>query len=371
MSTFNTTNKKSHLERTMFFDESVDIARYDQVKYNNFEKLTEKQQSFYWRPQEIVLSKDNKDFKALTPHEQRIYTLNLQRPIILDSAQGRAPSLAFLPICSLPELEVWIQTWAFFETIHSRSYTHILRNVYPDPGKVLDGILEIQELVDCAKDISEHYDTLINENTLSQLSDTIRAYAGYNLYEHKKALWLCLNAVNALEGIRFYATFATAWNFAEQKKMEGSAKIFKLIARDENIHLASTQQMIKLLPKDDPEFASIEAECKLDVEKIFAQVIEQEKAWVKFMFRDGSMIGLNERLLCDYIDWTAAKRMKAVGVEVNDLAKNIKSNPLPWTQQWISGADVQVAPQEVEQSSYTIGAVKQDVTETTFKGFEL
>jgi len=211
LSVFNTKVNKSHLDRTCFFDEAVDVARYDKVKYPQFEKLTEKQMSFFWRPEEVELSKDSKDFKGLADHEKHIFTANLKRQILLDSVQGRAPSLAFLPICSLPELETWIQTWTFFETIHSRSYTHIIRNVYSDPSRVFDEMLDIEEIADCAADISKYYDDLIRLNTDSTWEDpyyTTRLTYENPEYEHKKALWLCLNAVNALEGVRFYVSFA-------------------------------------------------------------------------------------------------------------------------------------------------------------------
>ena len=354
-------------EQTCFFGKQVNIARYDKQRYSIFEKLTDKQLGFFWRPEEVDLSRDGKDFKGLTDHEKHIFTSNLKRQILLDSVQGRAPSLAFLPICSLPELETWIQTWTFSETIHSRSYTHIIRNVYSDPSRVFDEMLDIQEIADCAHNISKYYDQLIRFNTIEIGWDTQTEEAKQKIrYNHKKALWLCLNAVNALEGVRFYVSFACSWAFAEVKKMEGNAKIIKLIARDENVHLASTQQLLKILPKEDPDFAKIAEETKDECITMFNDVVEQEKAWAKHLFKDGSMIGLNEQLLCDYVDHIAAKRMGAIGL-------NGKSgvNPLPWTQKWISGSDVQVAPQETEITSYVIGGVKKDVDENTFKGFTL
>lgn len=363
MSVFNINNTKSHLDRTCFFDEPVEVARYDKVRYPIFEKLTDKQWSFFWRPEEIDLSRDGKDFKSLSDHEKHIFTSNLKRQILLDSVQGRAPSLAFLPIVSLPELETWVQTWAFFETIHSKSYTHIIRNVYADPSTVFDGMLEIQEIVDCAKDISKYYDKLIDFN--NQSACNILTEFG-KTYAHKRALWLCLNAVNALEGVRFYVSFACSWNFAEQKKMEGNAKIIKFIARDENVHLASTQQLLKILPKEDADFAKIAEETREECIDMFYKVVAQEKQWANYLFKDGSMIGLNESLLCDYIDHIAAKRMGALG-----LNGKAGSNPLPWTQKWIAGAEVQVAPQETEITSYIVGGVNQDVTTDTFKGFSL
>ena len=353
-------------EQTCFFGKQVNIARYDKQRYSIFEKLTDKQLGFFWRPEEVDLSRDGKDFKGLTDHEKHIFTSNLKRQILLDSVQGRAPSLAFLPICSLPELETWIQTWTFSETIHSRSYTHIIRNVYSDPSRVFDEMLDIQEIADCAHNISKYYDDLIEWNRSATLEELKEIDPKSTLYDHKKALWLCLNAVNALEGVRFYVSFACSWAFAEVKKMEGNAKIIKLIARDENVHLASTQQLLKILPKEDPDFAKIAEETKDECITMFNDVVEQEKAWAKHLFKDGSMIGLNEQLLCDYVDHIAAKRMGAIGLNGKPGV-----NPLPWTQKWISGSDVQVAPQETEITSYVIGGVKKDVDENTFKGFTL
>lgn len=361
MSIFNV-KKIDATQEKCFFGSPVNIARYDKQRYPIFEKLTEKQLGFFWRPEEVDLSRDGKDFKVLPEHEKHIFTSNLKRQILLDSVQGRAPSLAFLPITSLPELETWIQTWAFSETIHSRSYTHIIRNVYADPSTVFDELLDIEEIVDCAGDISKYYDDLIQFNKARDHYD----FPDKKLYDHKKALWMCLNAVNALEGVRFYVSFACSWAFAEVKKMEGNAKIIKLIARDENVHLASTQQLLKILPKEDEDFARIQDETREDCIQMFYSVVEQEKAWARYLFKNGSMIGLNEQLLCDYVDHIAAKRMGAVG-----LNGKAGANPLPWTQKWISGAEVQVAPQETEITSYVIGGVKKDVDENTFKGFSL
>lgn len=351
-------NKKSHLERNMFFDESVDIARYDQVKYPQIEKITDKQLGFFWRPEEVDVSKDKKDFHELTAHEQHIFTSNLKRQILLDSVQGRAPNIAFLPIVSLPELENWIETWSFFETIHSRSYTHIIRNIYADPSKVFDELLDVKEIVECGNDIAYYYDDLIMNNN-----------SATNKREHKRSLWMCLLSANALEGIRFYVSFACSWAFAELKKMEGNAKIIKFIARDENTHLASTTVIIKNLLKEDPEMVKIAKECEEDAIKLFTNVIEQEKEWAHYLFKDGSMIGLNESILKDYVEWIGCKRMRAIGLPCPYTVPQM--NPLPWTEKWISGGNVQVAPQETEISSYVVGGVKQDVSEDTLKGLSL
>lgn len=375
MSVFNTNNKKKHTEALAFLDPSgpVTVQRYETLKYKQFDKLTDKQLGFFWRPEEVDVMRDAKDFKELTDHEQHIFTSNLKRQILLDSVQGRSPNLAFLPFVSIPELETWIQTWAFNETIHSRSYTHIIRNVYSDPSLVFDQLLEIEPIVNCARDISRYYDDVIEYggyyNLLGYGTHTIN---GQELvidnYELKRKLWLAINSVNALEGIRFYVSFACSWAFAELKKMEGNAKIIKLICRDENIHLGSTQTLIKLLPQDDSDFAKIKEETANICTKMFLDAAEQEKQWAEYLFKDGSMIGLNKQLLCDYVDWLTCKRMTAVGLH---CGIKTGSNPLPWTAKWIAGAEVQVAPQETEISSYVVGGTKQDVTENTFKGFSL
>ncbi len=365
-SVFDSSNRASHTESLAFLDPNggVTLQRYDTMKYRQFEKLTEKQLSFFWLPHEVDILRDAKDFKDLTEHEQHIFTSNLKRQILLDSVQGRAPTLAFGPICSLPELETWINTWTFFETIHSRSYTHIIRNIYPNPSKVFDDMMDISEIVDCAKDISKYYDELIETNSTydSEIGDKV------NPYLHKKSLYMALMSVNILEGIRFYVSFACSWAFAEVKKMEGNAKIIKFIARDENLHLAGTQALLKILPKDDPDYAKIAKECEADCVKLFEDAVAQEEAWADYLFKDGSMIGLNKQLLCDYVEWIANKRMTAIGLPTKFKGG---SNPLPWTQKWISGADVQVAPQETEITSYIVGGVKQDVDDQSFKDFNL
>ena len=342
----------------MFLDESVDIQRFDVLKYPQIEKITEKQLGFFWRPEEVDISKDKKDFDALTDHEKHIFTSNLKRQILLDSVQGRAPNIAFLPIASLPEVENWIETWSFFETIHSRSYTHIIRNVYPDPSAVFDGLLDVKEILECGNDIATYYDDLIKDNN-----------SATNKMDHKRSLWMCMMSANALEGIRFYVSFACSWAFAELKKMEGNAKIIKFIARDENTHLAATTTMIKLLLKEDKDFVKIAKEKENETIKLFTRVIEQEKEWAQYLFKNGSMIGLNETILKDYVEWIGCKRMRALGLPCPYSVP--QANPLPWTEKWISGGNVQVAPQETEISSYVVGGVKQDVSEDTFKGMEL
>lgn len=366
---------KDHAKNLAFLDNSgtTTVARYDRMKYKVFDRLTEEQLGFFWRPNEIDLGKDSKDFRLLTPHEQHIFTSNLKRQIVLDSVQGRAPNTAFLPLCSLPELEIWIQTWAFSETIHSKSYTHIIRNVYSDPSKVLDELMDIQEIVDCARDITQHYDDLINYTMQYHvLGEGVHTVNGQTLTiskrDLKKRIWMALNSVNALEGVRFYVSFACSFAFGELKKMEGNAKIIKLICRDENLHLGSTQTLIKLLPKDDPEFAEIRDEMAPECQRLFESAVAQEIAWADYLFKDGSMIGLNAPLLKEYVEYIAGVRMESVGL-VSPYGR--RPNPLPWTQKWISGKEVQVAPQQTQITSYRIGDAKMDITENTFQGLKL
>jgi ribonucleoside-diphosphate reductase beta chain len=375
MSVFNL-KKTDHTKSLAFLDTNGTpaVQRYDVLKYRQFDKLTDKQLGFFWRPEEIDVMQDAKDFKELTDFEKHIFTSNLKRQILLDSVQGRSPNLAFLPLATIPELETWIETWAFNETIHSRSYTHIIRNVYANPSAVFDELMDLEEIVACAKDISKYYDDLIEYGNWYRMlgvgSHTVNGKKiVVDMYQLKKKLWLALNSVNALEGIRFYVSFACSWAFAELKKMEGNAKIIKLIARDENVHLGSTQTLLKILPTDDPDYALIKAETKAECERMFLAAAAQEKAWAKYLFKDGSMIGLNEVLLAQYIDWLTCKRMTAVGLDCG--MKPGASNPLPWTQKWIAGSDVQVAPQETEITTYVIGGTKQDVDQNTFKGFSL
>ena len=375
MSVFNL-KKTDHTKSLAFLDTNGTpaVQRYDVLKYRQFDKLTDKQLGFFWRPEEIDVMQDAKDFKELTDFEKHIFTSNLKRQILLDSVQGRSPNLAFLPLATIPELETWIETWAFNETIHSRSYTHIIRNVYANPSAVFDELMDLEEIVACAKDISKYYDDLIEYGNWYRMlgvgSHTVNGKKiEVDMYQLKKKLWLALNSVNALEGIRFYVSFACSWAFAELKKMEGNAKIIKLIARDENVHLGSTQTLLKILPTDDPDYALIKAETKAECERMFLAAAAQEKAWAKYLFKDGSMIGLNEVLLAQYIDWLTCKRMTAVGLDCG--MKPGASNPLPWTQKWIAGSDVQVAPQETEITTYVIGGTKQDVDQNTFKGFSL
>ncbi len=376
MSVFNSNKQGSHTEALAFLDPEggVDIQRYDTLKYRKFDQLTDKQLGFFWRPEEVDVYKDAKDFKDLNEHERHIFTSNLKRQILLDSVQGRAPAEAFGSLVSIPELENWVITWTFSETIHSRSYTHIIRNIYSDPTKIFDELMDIPEIVECADDISKYYDELIEKSGYYSLlgagTHTVNGKkVEVDLYDIKKSLYKTMMSVNILEGVRFYVSFACSWAFAELKKMEGNAKIIKLICRDENLHLASTQYLLKILPKDDPDFIKIAKECEDEMVQMFVDAVDQEKAWASYLFKDGSMIGLNEQLLSEFVEWIANKRMTAVGLP--SPYKVPQASPLPWTQKWINGSDVQVAPQQTQISSYVIGGVNKDVSEDTFKGLSL
>ena len=368
-------NKQSHLKKNMFFDEGVDIARYDQVKYPQIEKITEKQLGFFWRPEEVDVSKDKKDFHDLSKHEQHIFTSNLKRQILLDSVQGRAPNLAFLPICSLPELENWIETWSFFETIHSRSYTHILRNLFTDPSDVFDDILINENILDRASDIARYFDDVIVTTQLLQA----QGEGTYNVEGRsievsqrklKERLFLCMCSVNALEAVRFYVSFACSFAFAERKLLEGNSKIIKLIARDESVHLTGTQHILNLWAegKDDPEMKEISEQMKDEGLQIFMNVVEQEKNWADYLFKDGSMIGMNSEILKQYVEYIANQRLIAIGHEPPFATK---TNPLPWINTYLVSDNVQVAPQESEISSYLVGLIDSELDNDEFDDFDL
>jgi ribonucleoside-diphosphate reductase beta chain len=374
-STF-TQKKNDQLKEPMFFGQSVNVARYDQQKFEIFEKLIEKQLSFFWRPEEVDVSSDRIDYNNLPEHEKHIFISNLKYQTLLDSIQGRSPNVALLPIVSLPELETWIETWSFSETIHSRSYTHIIRNIVKDPAVVFDDIVENEHIVKRAKDISHYYDDLIamtsdyhrlGEGTHQINGETVTV----DLYELKKQLYKCLMSVNALEAIRFYVSFACSFAFAERELMEGNAKIIKLIARDEALHLNGTQHMVNLLRngQDDFTFMQIAEECKQDCFDLFKEAAEQEKEWAEYLFKDGSMIGLNKDILCQYVEYITNVRMQAVGLDA--AYPEATSNPIPWINAWLSSDNVQVAPQEAEISSYLVGQIDNEVSATDFEDFEL
>ncbi|MBI0096709.1 MULTISPECIES: class Ia ribonucleoside-diphosphate reductase subunit beta [Snodgrassella] len=364
------------LTEPMFFGQPVNVARYDQQKFDIFEKLIEKQLSFFWRPEEVDVSRDRIDYANLPEHEKHIFISNLKYQTLLDSIQGRSPNVALLPLVSIPELETWIETWSFSETIHSRSYTHIIRNIVNDPSVVFDDIVQNKHIIARAEEIACYYDDLIEYtqyyNLLGVGEHEINGKTVIiNLHELKKKLYLCLMCVNVLEAIRFYVSFACSFAFAERELMEGNAKIIKLIARDEALHLTGTQQMLNLMRTgaDDPEMAVIAAETEEECFRLFRRAAIQEKDWAEYLFKDGSMIGLNKDILGQYVEYITNLRMQAVGLP--PAFEHAKQNPIPWINAWLSSDNVQVAPQEVEVSSYLVGQIDAELNEDDLSDFEL
>ena len=364
-------------KQPMFFGKPLGVQRYDSYKYPIFERLTTQQLGYFWRPEEVSLQKDRADYQTLRPEQKHIYTSNLKYQIMLDSIQGRGPGMAFIPYCSLPELEACMEVWGFMEMIHSRSYTYIIKNIYPDPSDIFDHIITDDRILERAKSVTESYDDFINTaqqwGTGNQWKEDFRdTYTSQqDIKDVKRKLFRAVANVNILEGIRFYVSFACSFAFGELKLMEGSAKIISLIARDENQHLAITQNILnKWAAGDDPDMKQIMKEEEEWLYAMFDKAVNEEKRWADYLFKDGSMIGLNDTLLKKYVEWVANRRMKAIGLKpVYDVAA--KNNPLPWTQHWISSKGLQVAPQETEVESYVVGGIKQDVKKDTFSGFKL
>ena len=377
MTVFNTEEVDTK-KQPMFFGKPLGVQRYDSYKYPAFENLTKSQLGYFWRPEEVSLQKDRGDYQQLRPEQKHIFTSNLKYQTMLDSVQGRAPGMAFLPYCSLPELEACMECWSFMEMIHSRSYTYIVKNVYSNPAEVFDTILTDDKILERASSVTESYDNFItyaqeygqSNNWKPDWKDHINAE--WTRKDLKRALYRAVANVNILEGIRFYVSFACSFAFGELKLMEGSAKIISLIARDENQHLAITQNILNYWRKghDDPEMAQISKEEEDWTYQMFDRAVNEERKWAEYLFKDGSMIGLNDKLLQKYVEWIANRRMRSIGLKpVYDIPA--KNNPLPWTEHWISSKGLQVAPQETEVESYVVGGIKQDVKKDTFSGFKL
>ena len=376
MTVFNT-NVVDTKKQPMFFGKPLGVQRYDSYKYPIFEKLNQQMIGYFWKPEEISLQKDRADYQKLRPEHKHIFTSNLKYQILLDSVQGRGPGMAFAPYCSLPELEGCVKTWEFMEMIHSRSYTYIIKNIYPDSSEVFDTILQDERILERAETVTAAYNEFINAAQefgsgpdWTQANESVpRALESRR--ELKRKLYRAVANVNILEGIRFYVSFACSFAFGELKQMEGSAKIISLIARDESQHLAVTQNILKNWEKgDDPEMLLIANEERGWVLNTFKQAVEQEKAWAEYLFKDGSMIGLNQKLLSNYVEWIANRRMRALGFsQIYDVPA--KNNPLPWTEHWTNSKSVQVAPQETEITSYIVGGLNQDMKSNQFAGFSL
>ena len=365
MTVFNK-NKIDFTKEKIFFGAELNTQRFDEFKYPIFDKLTQRQLGFFCRPEEISLQKDRGDYQKLSDAQKHIFTSNLRYQTLLDSVQGRAPAIAFLPFVTIPELESCIITWDFMETIHSRSYTHIIKNIYSDPSEVFDTILDEPAIIARAENVTAKYDEFIELGRRKLLGLKVDEYELY------KALYLALISVNILEGIRFFVSFACSFAFGESKSMEGSAKIISLIARDEAQHLAITQHILKCYQKheNDKVMNKVMKDCEQEVYAMYEDAVKQEKEWSEFLFQHGSMIGLSTQLLGNYVEFIANKRLRAIGL---NPIYNISStnNPLPWTSHWFNSRGLQNAPQETEIESYVIGGIKQDVNDDTFKGFAL
>lgn len=347
-------NKFNFLEQPMFFGEPVSVARFDQQRHRKFEALTDKQLSFFWRAEEIPVSKDAQDFRNLPEHEKHIFISNLKYQTLLDSVQGRSPVAVLLPLVSDPALENWIETWAFSETIHSRSYTHIIRNVFENPSEILDDITNNKYIMERATAVTKYYDDLYDV--------VCRLGLGQQVSDEEKwtKLYKCLHSINALEAIRFYVSFACSFAFGERKLMKGNADIIQLISRDESLHLSGTQYMIlEIMKGSEGQVAKdIAMSLQTDVEQIFIDAVEQEKQWAKYLFQDGSMLGLNEQILCQYVEYLADQRMRAVNL---NSPFNVGKNPLPWMSSWLNSSHVQATPQEKNLTSYLSGQVDTNI----------
>ena len=376
MTVFNT-DIVDNTKQRMFFGPPLGVQRYDKFKYPIFDKLTQNQLGYFWRPEEVSLQKDRADYQVLNNAQKHIFTSNLKYQILLDSVQGRGPGMAFMPYCSLPELEGCMNIWQTMEMVHSRSYTHIIKNVYANPADVFDKILDDQKILSRAQSVTKAYDEFLQaaqeygsgrqwEHALEEVPN-----AQWELYELKRKLYRAVANVYILEGIRFYVSFACSFAFGELKLLEGSAKIIGLIARDESQHMTVTQNILNNWKKgDDPDIIEIAKEEEANVYNMFKQCVDEEKSWAEYLFKDGSIIGLNEKLLSKYVEWTANRRLKSIGLKAI-FDTPISNNPLPWTAHWLSSKGMQVAPQETEVESYLIGSIKQDVKKDTFAGFKL
>lgn len=359
-------------KQNMFFGEQPNVSRFDIQKFPIFNKLIDKQFGFFWQPEEIDLSKDKLDFTRLNDYERHIFTSNLKFQTLMDSIQSRSPNLAFLPFVSLPELETLIELWSAFEALHAKSYQYILQNVFSNPTEIFDDIIINKNIIKRAESMTKYYDDFMEYGQYYQLLGPGKHNINgedidLQLIELKKKLLLCMVSVNILEGVRFYASFACSFAFAENDMMEGNAKIIELIARDEKLHLAITQNILKKWRNgdDDPAMKKIFNEMTPNIIEMYKDAVEQEKEWAKYLFSDGSILGLNEKILNEYSEYIAGKRLRALGIK-NDYPFK---NPLTWVDKYYDTSATQVAPQEVEISSYIAGSVKQDITEDTFKEF--
>ncbi|QVW29376.1 aerobic NDP reductase, small subunit [Escherichia phage vB_EcoM_SQ17] len=388
MSTVFNTQQVDVLNEPMFFGSGLGIARYDIQRHKVFEDLTEKQLSFFWRPEEVNLMLDSAQFNKLPQFQQDIFTNNLKYQSLLDSIQGRAPSAVLMALISDPSLDTWVATWTFSETIHSRSYTHIMRNLYTDPSKVFDEIVLDEAIMKRAESIGKYYDdVLVKTRNWENAKEDYECSIGscqqndIEMYEEimfnakrdlMKSLYLCLHVINALEAIRFYVSFACTFNFHKNMEiMEGNAKIMKFIARDEQLHLKGTQYIIRQLQSgtDGDEWVQIAKECEQEAVDIFMEVNRQEKEWAAHLFKDGTCPGINTQSMCAFVDYLTVSRMKQCGLPC-PITDAPTKHPYPWIREYLNSDLVQAAPQEVEISSYLVAQIDNDVDQNVINSYK-
>jgi ribonucleoside-diphosphate reductase beta chain len=353
---YNLKTKTDYLNRKMFLDPKgpVTIQRFEEVKYNKLQKLEQTARGFFWVPEEVSLTKDKIDHKEASDAIKHIFTSNLLRQTALDSIQGRAPSQVFGPVCSIPELEALTLTWGFFETsIHSKSYSHIIRNVYGVPKEEFNKIHETNEIIEMAATIGRYYDNLHLLNCRKELGETV------DVYQHKKAIWLALHASYALEALRFMVSFATSLAMVENKIYIGNGNIISLILQDEILHADWTAWIINNVVKEDPDFQKLDEECHEEVYALYSEVINEEKAWADYLFKKGVVIGLNSQILKDFVDYTAFVRLKEIGIKY--LEEHPKVSPIPWFNKHVNINKKQSALQETESTNYVIGVMSDKV----------
>jgi ribonucleoside-diphosphate reductase beta chain len=354
---YNLTKQTNYLKRTMFLDPAgpVTVQRFEEVKYPKIAKYEELARGFFWVPEEISLTKDKMDHKDASDAVKHIFTSNLLRQTALDSIQGRAPNQVFSPVISIPELEALVSNWSFFETnIHSKSYSHIIRNVYGVPKEEFNKIHDTKEIVEMAANIGRYYEDLHQLNCRKELGEEI------NSHTHKKAIWLALHASYALEAFRFMVSFATSLAMVENKIYIGNGNIISLILQDELLHAEWTAWLINNVTKDDPDFIKIEEENAEEVYAMYLDVIREEKEWADYLFIKGPVIGLNATILRDFVDYTAFTRLKEIGIKYAD--EHPRSSPIPWFNKHVNINKKQTALQENESTNYVIGIMSDNVS---------
>jgi len=357
---YNLSTKTDYLHRKMFLDPAgpVTIQRFEEVKYNKLVKFEQEARGFFWIPEEVSLTKDANDFKDASDTVKHIFTSNLLRQTALDSLQGRGPAQVFTPVVGIPELEALMYNWSFFETnIHSRSYSHIIRNIYNVPKDVFNTIHDTQEIVDMASSVGKYYDELHRINCHKELSSEMTGMVLEQ--EHIKAIWLALNASYALEAFRFMVSFATSLAMVENRIFIGNGNIISLILQDEILHKDWTAWMINQVVKEDPRFAAAKAECEAEVYQMYLDVIREEKAWADYLFKLGPVIGLNAQILKDFVDYTAVGALKEIGIKYLEPAP--RSTPIPWFMKHVDTSKKQTALQENESTNYVIGAMSDSL----------